>query len=360
MRILYFTKYEDLGASSRLRSYQFFPYLNNLGYEIKYQALFKNKYVKNLYLKKSNIYNLICSYLERFFFLITILFKFRKFDLIVIEKELFPYTPILFEYLFYLLNISYVVDYDDAIFHNYDMHKNKIIRYALGNKIDKVMFYSNHVFAGNEYLLERARNSNAKSSSFLPTVIDLNLYNLKTSYPKNEFILGWIGSPSTVRYLEELFPVFEKIHKKYPNFKVNAIGAKSDYIEYSFINSIEWKKETEVEEINKFSIGIMPLYDAPFEKGKCSYKLIQYMGCYKPCIASPIGSNNQVITEGFNGKFASNEKEWYDGIEYFILNPNVIKDFGMNGRKRIDEIYNINSNIQLMNIIFKRINDNRK
>ena len=360
MKLLYFTKYENLGASSRLRSYQFFPYLEKLGYEVNYQALFKNNYVTNLYQKKSNLLNLVKSYFIRFLFVLSVILKFRRYDLIIIEKELFPYTPYFFEFIFNRLNIKFIVDYDDPIFHNYDLHPQKLVRTLLGNKIDKVMYYSSHVFAGNEYLMDRAKKANANSITFMPTVIDLKDYNLEVSYPKEEFILGWIGSPSTKRYIEKFFPVFEKIHSKYPFFKVHLIGLNENYEKYPFIKTIKWTKETEVLEINKFSLGVMPLYDSPFEKGKCSYKLIQYMGCSKPCIASPIGSNNQVITENWNGKFAKNEDEWFDEIDFFVNNKEALIKFGLNGRKRIEEIYNLQTNVIKINRIFKNLaNDSR-
>ena len=120
MKILYFTKYTNLGASSRLRSFQFFPLLEASGFRVEVSPLFNDNYLKALYNKKKikNLIIIFC-YIRRFFHL----FKVRNYDLIVIEKELFPYFPAFVEIIFNRLNIKYIVDYDDAIFHKYDLNK---------------------------------------------------------------------------------------------------------------------------------------------------------------------------------------------------------------------------------------------
>lgn len=357
MKLLYFTKYSEIGASSRLRSLQFFPYLRNKGYDITWKPLFNDLYVKRLYSKKSNLSLRVRSYFNRIFSILYLLLNKNKYDLIIIEKELLPYFPPIFEFLLYKRGIRYILDYDDPIFHNYDLHKLKIVRRILGRKIDKIMGWSSHVFAGNSYLEDRARRAGAKSHSFLPTVIDLNRYNLENYFPENEFVVGWIGSPSTIRYLEDLFPVFKSIHSKYPNFRLNIIGAREQYTQEDFIRYIPWDKMNEVEEINKFSIGVMPLHDTPFEKGKCSYKLIQYMGCGKAVIGSSIGSNNQVITNDWNGFLVKTDEDWKNAIEKYLQHPELIRIHGESGRKRILEIYNIDENIRKMTKIFQSLND---
>ncbi len=344
MKLLYFTKYEDLGASSRLRSFQFFPLLKENGILIDYQALFNNEYVRNLYAKKSNRAIIIKSYLKRFLYL----FNIKKYDLIVIEKELFPYFPAWFEFILKTMNVRYIVDYDDPIFHNYDLHKNNLVRKFLGRKIDKVMKLSSHVFCGNSYLEDRAKNAGAKSVSFLPTVIDLHRYAISSLKLENEFIVGWIGSPSTIRYLNDLIPIFDQLFERYPEFKLHIIGAKPNFEEINYIRYIPWTFENEVQEIYKFDVGIMPLYDTPFEKGKCSYKLIQYMGCSKAVVASPIGSNIQVVTNHVNGIFAYAPKDWFEAIEFLINNPITCREYGKNGLKKVREVYNLESNLKLL------------
>ncbi|WP_313097161.1 glycosyltransferase [Empedobacter sp.] len=351
MKLLYFTKYSKKGASSRLRSIQFFPYFKDKGYVIKHSPLFSDSYLNALYNKK-NLKNLIIiqCYIKRFF----AIFFINKYDLIVIEKELFPYLPPIVELIFKRLGIKYIVDYDDAIFHNYDLSKNPYLK-LISNKIDVVMKNSYYVFAGNSYLAKRASDAGAKNILILPTVIDTTKYNIIQNSDKSKFTLGWIGSPSTFKYIEELFPVFEKIKIKHLDFQVNIIGAKQKKEIYNdFINFIPWTEITEVEEINKFDIGIMPLHNTPWELGKCSYKLIQYMGCAKAILGSPVGMNNDVIIENFNG-FIVKDNDWITSIEYCILNLKEVSNLGINGRKLVEKKYNLINNANQMNLIFKRI-----
>lgn len=351
MNIIYFTKYTNLGASSRLRSIQFFPLLEKEGFKITHEPLFSTTYLKALYNKKK-IKNLIIisCYIRRFFTLFTL----KKYDLIVIEKELFPYLPALVEVLLNKLNIKYVVDYDDAIFHNYDLSNNPYLK-LINNKIDIVMRNSTYVFAGNSYLTKRAEDAGAKNITILPTVIDTAKYIVIDNKDKSRFTLGWIGSPSTYKYIEELIPTFKKLRENYPQFQVNIIGAKQQpEILNEFIHFIPWSEKSEVEEINKFDIGIMPLHHTPWELGKCSYKLIQYMGCAKPIIGSPVGMNNDVILENYNGIFVKND-DWYNAITYFIESINNVDYYGTNGRKLIDEKYNLNKNFEIISDIFQRL-----
>lgn len=355
MKLFYFTKYGRLGASSRLRSFQFFPALEREGFDVEFQVLFGDRYVQNLYSKKSNAIEIVRSYFRRFF----VLFNLKKYDIVVIEKELFPYLPPVFEFFLTLFNVNYIVDYDDPIFHNYDLHKSIIVRKFLGHKIDKVMRMSSHVFCGNSYLEERALQAGAKSTSFLPTVIDLGRYNqernLLSKENGKEFVVGWIGSPSTIRYLFELLPVFDKLALAYPQLRLHIIGAKSIFERNGYISYIPWNFDTEIREICNFNIGVMPLHDTPFEKGKCSYKLIQYMGCSKAVVASPIGSNNQVVTSGWNGILAYNRDDWYKAIAFLIENPHLCVIYGKKGFERVKEVYNLDMNVSKMLFQFKKI-----
>lgn len=351
MKILYFTKYTNLGASSRLRSFQFFPLLEASGFRVEVSPLFNDNYLKALYNKKKikNLIIIFC-YIRRFFHL----FKVRNYDLIVIEKELFPYFPAFVEIIFNRLNIKYIVDYDDAIFHKYDLSTNPYLK-ILSDKIDKVMANSRYVFAGNSYLAERAKKAGSKNIAILPTVININKYKIIDNKDKSKFILGWIGSPSTYIYIKELFPVFYELKKKYSHFYVNIIGAKQEPLKKDeFINFIPWSENEEVLEINKFDIGIMPLHNTPWELGKCSYKLIQYMGCYKPIIGSSVGMNKEVIQNNFNG-FLVGENDWFSQIEFCINNQENIEKMGINGRHLIENKYNVNVNVNEIIKIFNKI-----
>ncbi|MDI1256586.1 MAG: glycosyltransferase family 4 protein [Flavobacterium sp.] len=342
MKVLYLTKYPRKGASSRLRSYQFFPLLEAAGIEVTAQSFFNEIYLNNLYAKKSNGGLLIFSfYLKRFFAIFT---AFR-YDKIVIEKEIFPYFFSWFEKIFFYLKIEYIVDYDDAIFHNYDLNTSKFIRFFLKNKIANVMKYSGCVMAGNSYLYEKAKNSGAKKVIKQPTVIDLEKYNCVEKSANSKVVIGWIGSPTTFKYVTALQPVFERLLLKY-DIEIQIVGAKEDIGLGDAMQYILWNENTEVEAISKFDIGIMPLENTPWELGKCSYKLIQYMGCGKPVVGSAVGMNNEVIDDTKNGFLVFDDCEWYEKLSVLIENKTLRNQFGIAGRQKVAGHYNLENNFK--------------
>lgn len=337
MKILYLTKYSRLGASSRLRSFQYIPFLEEKGMHVTVKPLFNDAYLQKLYSGQKNRLSSLKGYFKRLLVLLTL----GRYDRIVIEKELFPYLPAVFERILATLGIRYIVDYDDAIFHNYDMHANPFIRTLLKNKIDTVMKKSQTVIAGNTYLAERAQDAGANNIVIIPTVIDTRRYRIKEFANHVPFVIGWIGSPSTFKYLFDLKSVFEKLSLKY-DIAIHVVGAKASLGLLAIEKHIPWSEASEVDSILTFDVGIMPLQDTPWEKGKCSYKLIQYMGCGIPVIASAIGMNMDVVKPE-NGFLVKTEDEWYTAIETYILNWNLIKHHGERNISAVEERYSLTS-----------------
>jgi len=338
MKLLYLTKYSRKGASSRLRSYQYFPFLEAEGMQITVSPLFDDLYLEQLYSGKKPVLEILKSYIKRFFVLFTVF----GYDKVVLEKEIFPYLPSWAEQLLAFLGVKYIVDFDDAIFHNYDLHPNKWIRFFLKNKIDSVMRSAQTVIAGNVYLAERAKRAGTKKVIVFPTVIDIERYHQKKEFNPDKTVIGWIGSPSTFKYVKTIFPVFEKLVQKYP-IEVHIVGAK-EAVSVSFpMQFIEWSENSEVKAISTFDIGIMPLEDSPWEKGKCSYKLIQYMACGIPVVASPVGMNTQVVSEGINGYLAKDIAGWSDALEEMITDKHKCRTFGSSGRQLVERNYTVQS-----------------
>lgn len=330
-----------------MRSYQYFDFLRNNGNEVFVSPLFNDEYLKALYgNNKKSIFNVFKCYLKR----IVMLFTVFKYGVLVIEKELFPYFPSVFERILKFFKIKFIVDYDDAIFHNYDKSNNFLMRLFLKNKIDNVMKNSTCVIAGNSYLKERAQKAGAKRIENIPTVIDLERYKIRNISPNKRMIIGWVGTQST--YEKHLLSIKEVILKilENDNIDFHVIGVNpSDKIEG--IKYIDWTEKNEVEEIFKFDVGIMPLLDSDWERGKCSYKLIQYMACSKPVIASPIGMNNEVINSA-NGFLVNTTEEWLERLNFYYLNPSLREKHGKEGRKIVEEKYTLQvTQIKYNNII---------
>jgi len=339
-RILFLPKYPRLGASSRLRTYQYIPLWEREGVEVKVSSFFNEKYLNQIYAhQKPSYLNALKCYLNRFF----ILFSVKSYDLIWIEKELFPFLPSYGEWIFNKMGIGYLVDYDDAVFHNYDLNKRPLIRFWMGNKIDWVMRNANLVWAGNQYIASRAEKAGAGSIAFLPTVIDPARYSRKIWKEKPIVSIGWIGSPSTLRYLRSLIPVLNKLDQDY-NIKLIVVNGtvKTEFSGKQVL--VPWSEESEVESIHLMDIGLMPLPDNHWERGKCAYKLIQYMACGLPVVASPVGMNSEVVKHGENGFLAKTDEEWFHFLSQLIGSLELRKEMGQKGFEHVQENYTLERN----------------
>lgn len=332
MNILFLTKYYSEGPSSRYRSYNYKDFFEKEGIKVEYKPLFYNGYVKNLYSNKKNSkIKIIFSFLFRIYF---ILKNKKKYDHIIIEKEILPYFPYFIE-KFLLKDKSYSLDFDDNPKYRYS--KNRILKILYGNKIDLLVHSAKFVTVGNKWYFDDFEYN--KNFVYIPTVIDIDKYKIKNYFIKNDMVqIVWIGSPSTQNNLFLIKDALEKICEKYPNVKFNFIGSN---IRLSNINyeNIEWSEEREVELIKTNDIGIMPLKDGYWEKGKCGFKLIQYMGCGLPVIASAVSANKEIVDHGYNGFLVENVNDWFKYLETLILYSKARKEMGIKGRKKIETQY---------------------
>lgn len=337
LKILSLSKYDSLGASSRLRMIQYIKSNEFSVFKIILSPLISNEILKNRY--KNNKYNIIDltkSYLLRW----KVLMSRHNFELIWIEKESLPWMPLWIEKKM-LRNVPYVLDFDDAIFHNYDQHANSLVRRIFGRRLDNLMSGAALVVCGNNYLAERARMSGARWVEILPTVVDLNRYAIKDyfSTEKKIPIIVWIGSPSTVRYLMEIKDSLKELAKTY-EFKLRVIGGNLE-IQGVNLECIEWTEDSEVNLIREADIGIMPLSDSDWERGKCGYKIIQYMACGLPVVVSGIGANLEIVQYGKNGLIANRPSEWVLEIAKLLKDPLLGGSLGRAGRKSVEEKYNL-------------------
>ena len=349
-KVLLFSKYSRMGASSRLRSLQYIPSLKGANIQVDVTPLFNDDYLEQLYSGKGRSKGLVLkAYLKRFF----TLFKLFKYDLVWIEYELFPYMPAWIERLMVLYGVNYIVDYDDAVFHNYDLSNQYFIRKTLSSKIDRVMASAKCVIVGNDYLKQRAISAGAKQVELIPTVVDGSRYSVAGN-DNNVLIIGWIGSPATQYYVVELKPVLERLSKTC-EFKLVLVGANVLVIEELKginVEIVPWQESTEAELISQFDIGIMPLRDGPWEKGKCGYKLIQYMACAKPVVASAIGVNVDIVENSQCGLLANDNDSWFDQLNLLIEDSELRLSAGNKGREAVETIYSLQvQSLKLINII---------
>lgn len=336
--------------------YQYLPYLNAHGVYVTVASLLDDSYVKSLYAKKDKpFFNVLNSYIHR----LILLFKARDFDLVWIEKEIFPWMPALVETLLKKFKVPFVADYDDAIFHNYDLNPNRAIRMMLSKKIEHVMRDASVVIAGNDYIAARAVNAGALRVECLPSVVDLKKYAVNEMKQEMGFNIGWIGTPVTQRYLKDISSAFLRLDKK-KSARIITIGSRDINLDGVASEERPWAEETEVADIQDFDVGIMPIPDEPWEKGKCGYKLIQYMACEKPVIASPVGINRKIVKHGKTGFLASSPDEWTKAFLILQDNMDLRKTMGMAGRRLVEQEYSLEVTAPKLLSIFKSVYDNKK
>lgn len=357
MKILLLSKFERLGASSRMRALQYLPSLEARGYEVSVRPLISNKMLSSRYKKGGySKLGLLSAYLNRIF----VLLNKRNFDVVWIEKEALPWWPVWIELLL-LRGVPYVLDYDDAVFHNYDRHRNIVLRLIFGSRLDRLMKEAALVVGGNRYLAQRAIDAGASCVEVLPTVIDLNRYPSGIaadvdSVPR----IVWVGSPSTAHYLNLLRDSLSKLAEETP-FVLRIIGAESVDIPGVHIEYVRWTEDTEVKSISSCAVGIMPLENSPWEKGKCGYKIIQYMACSLPVVASDIGVNVEIVENGVSGYLARSPEDWIAGLRVLLATPRLRHAMGKSGRLRVEKKYCLqNTGPRLINLLLAAANKNKE
>lgn len=336
LRVLALTRYGALGASSRMRFYQYLPTLAQAGSQVEVQPLFEDASLSARYAAGQYGLEVIFQRLAR---RIAILWKRKKFDVLWIEKEALPWLPLWLE-LTLLNGVPYVLDYDDAVFHNYDLHRSELVRYFYGKRLDFLMAGAALVVGGNEYLASRARTAGAPWVEVLHTVIDLKRYATNPIAKSFADVLPrivWIGSPSTARYLEGLRKPLQTLSLRVP-FVLRVIGATVDWSGVN-VECVQWSQDTEVVSIAEGVVGVMPLLDSAWERGKCGYKLIQYMACGLPVVASPVGVNTEIVEDGTNGFWATTDSDWVAALERLLRNSDLRRRMGREGRQRVEAKY---------------------
>jgi len=337
-RLLILSRYSRMGASSRLRTMQYLPYLVTAGFEVEVASFFDDDYLDALYSGRRVKGGSLKYFMRR----ILQLRAATKADVIWLEKEALPWVPWRIEKWLLPKNVPVVSDYDDALFHRYDTHRNAVVRKVLGRKIDGVMAGSTIVFAGNDYLARRAHEAGAQHIELVPTVVDMQAYHQSPVDKLDKRVrVGWIGTPKT--WAEHCIPMLNMLRETmlHHDAVFRAIGSGTPKQQIPGFEFPDWSEDEEVGLIQGMDIGIMPLTDSPMSRGKCGYKLIQYMACGLPVIASPIGVNSTIVEHGVNGYLASNEAEWKSALSDLLSNPALRRSMGEAGRKKAVAEYSI-------------------
>jgi len=347
IRVQGFALYGPLAASTRYRLEQYAPGLRSHGIELQTVHLLGDVYLQRRFNGRAiSAQELLKSGFAR----LVDLAKLRKRDVAIVHCELLPLIPGWLERSF--LSKPYIYDFDDAFYLRYQRGRMSKFKPVLGRKFDQVMEGAAAVTAGNHELLRYAGQFSSRAE-FLPTVVDLDHHLPDKTRKSSTFTVGWIGSPSTAPFLQEIvFPLSELA--KESAVRLVVIGGRAPVIPGVQVEEVPWDATTEIDLINSFDVGVMPLHDDEWSRGKCAFKLIQYMACAVPVIGSAVGANKTVVTSDC-GYLATNDDEWLNAFRALRDNPIRRQQAGEAGRQRVTEHYCLQVTLPRLVAAIKRV-----
>lgn len=342
-----------VAPSQRFRFEQYFHLLlkNNYTYTV---FSFLDKETWHVLYKKGFLIQKIIGVLSGFIRRTISLFSLHKYDIVFIHREASPIGPPIFEWIIkHICRKKIIYDYDDAIWIPTTSENNAFIRFLKStNKISKIITWSYKVSCGNNYLANFSRKYN--NNVFVnPTTIDTEgHHNRNILYTKKNISIGWTGTHSTIHYIDFIIPVLQKLEEKY-SFDFIVISNLKPSFNLKSLLFIPWNKETEIDDLTKIDIGIMPLKEDAWSEGKCGFKGLQYMSLGIPTIMSPIGVNKDIIENNLNGFLCSSEEEWYKTLESLLIDQSLREKIGTKGKEKILKNYSVKSNTENFLSLFK-------
>lgn len=351
MRVLAFTRYGEDAASTRHRLLQFLPALGQAGIAVEWHPLLGHGHMQRLVEgRSSDRLQLPAAYARR----LATLLSAKRPDLLWVYGELLPFVPAAVELAAMPDGIPVIYDWDDAFHLRYQEHGNKLVRRALSGKFDRLLSRAAAVTCGNALLRDHAARC-CPRTLIVPTVVDTDRWR-PAAAPRFSPVIGWIGSPSTWGNVRPLLGLFAQLHRDL-GVRLRAIGAgaAAEADRFDGLDLIDWSEATEIAEVQRFSIGIMPLVDRPFERGKSGFKLIQYMACGLPVVASPVGANRDIVEAGRNGFLATSLAEWDEALRRLLADPALRQQMGDAGRHRAERHYSLNAAAPELVQLFRKV-----
>jgi glycosyltransferase involved in cell wall biosynthesis/peptidoglycan/xylan/chitin deacetylase (PgdA/CDA1 family) len=293
------------------------------------------------------------KYLGKFFILlksvvtrIKDVLRADSYSIIFIQREAFMLGSIIFERLLCRSKAKTIFDFDDAVWLDQlsEFSANKKLSWLKRpSKTASIIKKCDLVFAGNKYLRDYALQYNS-NAVVVPTTIDTHEYKPVPKSENGTVCIGWSGSHTTIEHFMFAIPMLKKLKQKYGDkIRFVVIGDKNFVEPELNISGLPWRKEDEVKEINQFDIGIMPLPDQEWTKGKCGLKGLQYMAMGVATIMSPVGVNVEIVQDGVNGFLAGTEEEWIEKLSLLIENPELRKRLGSKGRRTVEQNFSVDS-----------------
>ena len=344
----------DTSPGQRYRLEQWEPLLRESGVEITY-APFESDQLHSALYQPGQLGQKLKLVSQALFQRSALLKSVKDFDVVYIFREAALLGPPLFERLIYQRGVPIVFDFDDAIFVSYKSPSNGYLSYLkFAGKTKTICRLSSHVMVGNPYLADYARKVNDKVT-IVPTTIDTEKYRpLAVDDHSGPIVIGWTGSYSTVQHLNTLRSALQKLATR-ETFRLRVIGTPTYQLEGVEVEAMQWRSETELKDLSAIDIGVMPLPDDRWSKGKCGLKALQFMALGIPTICSPVGVNTEIIQDNENGFIAGPEDEWVEKLSKLIQSREMRRRLGAAGRQTVEGKYSATSQAPRVLEVFKSV-----
>lgn len=336
--------------SQRFRFEQYLDAFEAAGIRTEFAAFWADRHWPAIYDKGGLFFKIgatLSGFLRRFF----LLFSLSRFDAVFIHREATPVGPPWWEYAASKIwRKPIIYDFDDAVWlpNNSAANEKLAGRFKAHNKTAKIIRMSRTVTAGNAFLADYARTF-CSDVCVIPTTVDTEKRHnhLKTHRKSAVPVIGWTGSHSTVKQLVPIFPLLEEIHSTHP-FQFLLISDIAPEKVPDFVTFCKWRKETEIEDLLKIDIGIMPLFDTDWERGKCGFKAVQYAALGIPSAVSEVGVNLKIVRDGATGFLCEAlpvkaATRWRAALKKLLSDPELRANMGASARKHAEEAYSVSA-----------------
>lgn len=343
VRVLALSPIPEEGAGCRFRIAQYLPYLREAGYDVTIRSFYTPEFFRLVYRRGHHLRKGL-SFVGLVWRRLKVLLELGRYDLVFLYREAIPLGPPLIEWLIAARGIPIVYDFDDAIFLPNVSEANRAIAFLKQpGRVAQILRRSRRVVVGNEFLAAYARRHNS-SVSVIPTAVDTQRFVRRDAEPPDagrELVVGWIGSPTTFPYLQALSSVLRQVSERHP-FTLKVSGAGQP-VSFPGVNVVEepWSLADEVRLFNTCDIGVYPLTDDDWAKGKCGFKAIQCMACGVPVVAAAVGVNREIIVDGVNSFLASTPGEWIDKLVRLLSDAALRARMAEAGRQTIEARYSL-------------------
>ncbi len=341
LRLLALSPIPVEGAGCRFRIVQYIPALERAGFSVTVEPFFDAAFF-NLVYRPGHFAQKLAAFIRQSVARLRLLMSLGRYDAFFIYREAYPFGPAWFERL---LSRSgpIVYDFDDAIFLPNSSEANRFVEsFKYPQKMPSILRLSTAVLAGNDYLAAYARKYNT-SVTVLPTCVDTSVWVPRRT-PRAAgapLVIGWIGTPTTATYMKSLGSSLARLAKRHTfELRVSGSGEPLAFPGVTTVNE-PWALDRDVELFNTCDIGVYPLTDDEWAKGKCGFKAIQFMACGVPVVAAAVGVNKEIIEDGVNGFLASSDEEWDDKIGRLLADEGLRRRFAEAGRKTIEARYSL-------------------